>query len=131
MKAARQKPHFDSKTFLSKVGDGRTVLNYGKGELVFAQSDPAGAVFFVQKGRVKLTVVSQQGKEAIIAIQGPGDFSGEGCLAGRAHGNRRRAVRVHDRADRETRDESVLLLLVGIEVAHMMTYGRRGRKWRG
>jgi CRP/FNR family transcriptional regulator, cyclic AMP receptor protein len=72
---------FDPKLFLSKVGKGRTIADYSKNEVVFAQSDRADAVFYIQKGKVKLTVVSNAGKEAIIAILGPGDFLGEGSLA--------------------------------------------------
>jgi CRP-like cAMP-binding protein len=66
------------------VGDGKTIARYRKEDVVFAQGDPADAVFYIRKGRVKLTVVSAQGKEAIIAILGPGHFFGEGCLNGHA-----------------------------------------------
>ena len=75
------KPVFDPKLFLSKVGKGRTIADYSKNQVVFAQGDQADAVSYIQKGKVKLTVVSNAGKEAIIAILGPGDFLGEGCLA--------------------------------------------------
>ncbi len=71
---------FDSSTFLSKVGKGRTILPCRKGQVVFRQGDPAEAVFFVQDGRVKLTVVSQRGKEAVVAVLNPDSFFGEGCL---------------------------------------------------
>ena len=74
---------FDPKVFLSRVGKGRTIANYSKNEVVFSQGDRAHAIFYIQKGKVKLTVVSNAGKEAVIAILGPGDFLGEGCLAGR------------------------------------------------
>jgi CRP-like cAMP-binding protein len=78
-----QRSVFDPKVFLglAKVGEGRTTANYERNETVFAQGDPANAIFYLQKGRVKLTVVSHQGKEAVVAILGPGDFFGEGCLA--------------------------------------------------
>jgi CRP-like cAMP-binding protein len=75
------KPVFDPKLFLSKVGKGRTIADYSKNQVIFSQGDPADAVFYVQKGKVKLTVVSNAGKEAIIAILSPADFLGEGCLA--------------------------------------------------
>jgi CRP/FNR family cyclic AMP-dependent transcriptional regulator len=75
---------FDPKLFLAKVGTGRAIREYRKKQVIFAQSDPAEAIFYIQKGRVKLTVVSDNGKEAVIAILGTGDFLGEGCLAGRA-----------------------------------------------
>ena len=72
---------FDSKTFLTKVGDGKTILKMKKKQIVFSQGDAADAVFYIQKGKVKLTVVSQKGKEAVVAILGHADFFGEGCLA--------------------------------------------------
>jgi CRP/FNR family cyclic AMP-dependent transcriptional regulator len=75
---------FDPKVFLAKVGNGRSMAEYHKKQVVFAQSDPADAIFYIQKGKVKLTVVSDNGKEAVIAILGIGDFLGEGCLAGRS-----------------------------------------------
>jgi CRP/FNR family cyclic AMP-dependent transcriptional regulator len=76
------KPMFNPKNFLAKVGNGRTHTDYPKDQKVFSQGDAAQAIFYLQKGKVKLTVVSQQGKEAVIAILGAGDFFGEGCLAG-------------------------------------------------
>jgi CRP/FNR family transcriptional regulator, cyclic AMP receptor protein len=78
----RGKALFDPKNFLARIGDGRSIGKYRKGQLVFAQGDIADAVFYIQKGKVKLTVVSEQGKEAVIAILGTHDFLGEGCLAG-------------------------------------------------
>jgi CRP/FNR family cyclic AMP-dependent transcriptional regulator len=74
------KARFDSQLFLAKVGKGRTIAEYSKDRMVFTQGDPANAVFYIQKGKVKLTVVSNAGKEAVIAILGTGDFLGEGCL---------------------------------------------------
>jgi len=71
---------FDPKTFLVRVGEGRKIAEYAKGQLVFSQGDPANAVFYIQKGKIKLTVVSNNGKEAVIAILGSSDFLGEGCL---------------------------------------------------
>jgi CRP/FNR family cyclic AMP-dependent transcriptional regulator len=76
----KSKPIFDPKLFLAKVGQGRTIADYSKNQVVFSQSDRADAVFYIQKGKMKLTVVSDVGKEAVIAILGPGDFLGEGCL---------------------------------------------------
>src|SRR5579863_1176966 len=76
----KSKP-FDPMLFLAKIGQGRTIAKYLKDQMVFAQSDPANAVFYIQKGKVKLTVVSNTGKEAVIAILDGGDFLGEGCLA--------------------------------------------------
>jgi CRP/FNR family cyclic AMP-dependent transcriptional regulator len=78
----KAKPPFDPKVFLAKVGKGRAQADYKKGQTVFAQGDSADSVFYVQKGKFKLTVVSKDGKEAVVAILGTGDFFGEGCLAG-------------------------------------------------
>jgi CRP/FNR family cyclic AMP-dependent transcriptional regulator len=75
-------PDFDPEVFLAKVGKGRTLASYGKNKKIFSQGEPADAVFYIQSGRVKLTVVSKQGKEAVVAILGAKDFFGEGCLAG-------------------------------------------------
>jgi CRP-like cAMP-binding protein len=73
---------FDPKIFLAGVGKGRTLADHAKNHKIFLQGDPADAIFYIHKGKVKLTVVSQQGKEAVVAILGAGDFFGEGCLAG-------------------------------------------------
>ena len=73
---------FDLKAFLAKAGDGRTVLEVRTKQALFSQGDPADAVFYILKGNIKLTVLSRQGKEAVIAMLGPDDFFGEGCLAG-------------------------------------------------
>jgi CRP-like cAMP-binding protein len=73
---------FDPKAFLAKVGKGRTLADYKKNQRIFAQGDPAEALFYIQSGKVKLTVISKQGKEAVVAILGAKDFFGEGCLAG-------------------------------------------------
>lgn len=81
MKSTRTKP-FDSKAFLQAVGDGRTVKKYRTGSVVFAQGDPADSVFYIQSGKVKISIVSVRGKEAVIAILDEGFFFGEGCLAG-------------------------------------------------
>jgi CRP/FNR family cyclic AMP-dependent transcriptional regulator len=75
-------PRFDAQAFLTSVGAGRSTTRYKAGGGVFRQGDPADAVFYIQKGKVKLTVVSEQGKEGVIAMLGAGDFFGEGCLAG-------------------------------------------------
>ena len=73
---------FDPKVFLSKVDGGRTISSYQKDQIVYAQGDPADSVFYVQSGKAKKTVVSEQGKEAVVALFGAGDFFGEGCLRG-------------------------------------------------
>jgi CRP/FNR family cyclic AMP-dependent transcriptional regulator len=73
---------FDPRRFLAKVGKERTISKYRKDQVVFSQGEVADAVFYIQKGKIKLTVVSQQGKEAVVAILEPGQFFGEGCLNG-------------------------------------------------
>ena len=78
----KSKLSFDAKTFLNKVGPGRTFIELQDGQAVFSQGDPADAVYYIQRGKLRLTVVSKQGKEAIIAILTAGNFFGEGCLAG-------------------------------------------------
>ena len=80
--AAKKRIQFDPKVFLSVIGTGRTILSFQKKQTVYAQGDPCDAVFYVQKGKVKLTVVSDAGKEAIVGTWSDGDFFGEGCLVG-------------------------------------------------
>jgi len=76
------KDEFDPKAFLAKVGAGKTILKFEKNHNVFEQGGVADAVFYIQKGSVKLTVLSDQGKEAVVGILEPGQFFGEGCLNG-------------------------------------------------
>jgi CRP/FNR family transcriptional regulator, cyclic AMP receptor protein len=76
------KDSFDARVFLAKVGAGKTILEFDKGQTVFEQGDAAETVYYVQQGRVKLTVLSDQGKEAVVGILEPGQFFGEGCLNG-------------------------------------------------
>jgi CRP/FNR family cyclic AMP-dependent transcriptional regulator len=75
---------FDPKSFLAKLGAGKQVLEFHKNQHVFEQGDVADTVFYIQKGKVKLTVESEQGKEAVVAILQPGQFFGEGCMNGHA-----------------------------------------------
>jgi CRP/FNR family transcriptional regulator, cyclic AMP receptor protein len=82
--ATKRQPSVDPKSFLAMVGEGRSIGEYRRHQIVFSQGDPADAVFYIQSGKVKLTVVSEHGKEAVIAILGTNDFFGEGCLAGQA-----------------------------------------------
>jgi CRP/FNR family transcriptional regulator, cyclic AMP receptor protein len=82
--ALKRRPSFDPKSFLAKVGEGRSIGGYHKDAIVMAQGDPADAVFYIQSGKVKVSVVSEQGKEAVVAMLGTNDFFGEGCLAGQA-----------------------------------------------
>jgi CRP-like cAMP-binding protein len=73
---------FDPKRFLATVGKGKTISKYRKDQIVFSQGQVADAVYYIQEGKITLTVVSEQGKEAVIAILGPGQFFGEACLNG-------------------------------------------------
>ncbi len=79
---AGRAPNFDAQLFLTSVGAGRSTAKYGPQASIFLQGDPADAVFYIEKGNVQLTVVSEHGKEGVIAMPGAGDFFGEGCLAG-------------------------------------------------
>ena len=80
-KKAKTAP-FDPKVFLATVNGGRSISKYRMNQKVFSQGTPADAVFYIQKGKVKLTVISERGKEAVVAILGPDEFCGEGCLTG-------------------------------------------------
>ena len=73
---------FDPKSFLAKMGEGKAVSKYQKDQIVFLQGDVADAVFYILKGKIKLTVVSERGKGAVVGVLGPGHFFGEGCLNG-------------------------------------------------
>jgi CRP-like cAMP-binding protein len=76
------KSAFDPKALLVSVGARRTIREYHESQTIFSQGDRADAVFFVHSGKIKVAVLSQQGKQAVVALLGPGDFFGEGCLAG-------------------------------------------------
>ena len=80
--AGKTNQAFDPKEFLAQVGEGKTILEFRKDEIVFAQGDVANTVFYIQKGRVKVVVISEQGKEAVVGILEPGQFFGEGCMNG-------------------------------------------------
>jgi CRP-like cAMP-binding protein len=73
---------FDPNVFLAKVGKGKTITAYAMGKVVYQQGDAADSVFYIQSGKVKISVVSAQGKEAVVALLSAGDFFGEGCLTG-------------------------------------------------
>src|SRR5271170_1434225 len=83
-KANQRRRVFDVKAFLDSTGLGRKVAKFNRKEAVFTQGDSAKHVMYIQEGGVKLTVVNQVGKEAVVAILGPGDFFGEGCLGGQS-----------------------------------------------
>src|SRR6266446_8309551 len=81
-KRFKPKNAFDAQLFLESAGVARRVVQFGKSERVYAQGDAAVSVMYIQDGGIKITVVNQLGKEAVVAMLGPGDFFGEGCLAG-------------------------------------------------
>jgi len=80
--ARKQPPRFNPKNFLAKVSNGKSRLTFPKRQIIFSQGDAADAVFYIHEGQIKLSTVSQEGKEAVIAILDRGNFLGEGCLAG-------------------------------------------------
>jgi CRP-like cAMP-binding protein len=82
LKPKKKKLPFDPKAFLSKINGGHTLSNFRKNQIIYAQGDLADSVFYIHKGKAKVTVLSEQGKEAVVALLGPGDFFGEGCLGG-------------------------------------------------
>src|ERR1700678_667900 len=82
--AARKRQKFDSQTFLSTIDGGRTIAAFPKKQTIFNQGDSSDAVFYIQEGKIKLTVLSKAGKEATIGILNEGDFFGEGCLTGQS-----------------------------------------------
>jgi CRP/FNR family transcriptional regulator, cyclic AMP receptor protein len=79
---SKKKGAFDAHTFLDSAGLARKVKQYKRAEIIFSQGTPAESIMYIQAGGVKITAVSEAGKEAIVAMLGPGDFFGEGCLAG-------------------------------------------------
>src|SRR5579859_152492 len=83
-KKLKQKLAFDAHAFLDSAGIERKIKNFKKAEALYSQGDDAKSVLYLQEGGVKLTVVNEVGKEAVVAILGPGDFFGEGCLAGQS-----------------------------------------------
>jgi CRP/FNR family transcriptional regulator, cyclic AMP receptor protein len=102
------KVSFDPQKFLANVGEGKIVSTYRRDQVVFSQGEMADAVYYIQQGKVKLTVVSEQGKEAVVAILGPGHFFGEGCLNG--HPRRIATARTVDGEGVVTRLERTTML---------------------
>src|SRR5216683_6416827 len=80
--ASKPTPAFNAQAFLDSDGLSRQIVEYGRGEAIFTQGDPCEHVLYIQSGGVKLSVLSKTGREAVVAMLGPGDFFGEGCLAG-------------------------------------------------
>ena len=81
---SKKEPTFNAQAFLDSAGVARTIVEYQPADVIFRQGDPCKSVLYIQRGGVKLSVLSKRGKEAVVAMLGPGDFFGEGCLAGQA-----------------------------------------------
>jgi CRP-like cAMP-binding protein len=81
-KKPKKRDPFDIQEFLSSAGTSRSIAKFKKGQVIFSQDDPCDDVLYIQSGNAKLTIVNPQGKEAVLAIVGPGDFLGEGCIIG-------------------------------------------------
>ena len=79
----KRRPAFDAEAFLKSAGSARRSATYSKGKTVFSQGQPSDSVMYIQKGGIKISVLSRTGKEAVVAMLGPGDFFGEGALTGR------------------------------------------------
>src|ERR1051325_5688406 len=84
VKASQTRLDFDAQPFLKSAGAARRVATYQKGKVVFSQGQPSDSVFYIQKGEIKISVLSRAGKEAVVAMLGPGDFFGEGALTGQS-----------------------------------------------
>jgi CRP-like cAMP-binding protein len=82
VKNRKKAESFDIQEFLSSAGAARSIVKFNKGQVMFSQDDPCDDVFYIQSGNAKLSIVNPQGKEAVLAIVGPGDFLGEGCIIG-------------------------------------------------
>jgi len=84
VESGEEQPAFDAEAFLRSAGAARRVATYPKGKVVFSQGQPSDAVMYIQKGGIKISVLSRTGKEAVVAMLGPGDFFGEGALTGQS-----------------------------------------------
>jgi CRP/FNR family transcriptional regulator, cyclic AMP receptor protein len=116
-----RKTSFDPKVFLDTVGGGRTVADYRKNDVIFSQGDPADAVFYVQKGKVKIVVTSEQGKEAVVAVLGSDEFFGEGCLIGQPLRLATASAMTESAVMRLAKEEMMRLLKKEHEFAAMFT----------
>jgi CRP/FNR family cyclic AMP-dependent transcriptional regulator len=128
--AKKTSPTFDAKAFLSTVSQGRTVSDYRPDDVVFIQESPADAVFYIQKGQIKLTVMSKQGKEAVVVVIGKGEFFGEGCLIGQPLRLATARALSQSVILRVAKDEMVRVLhseptFSELFIAHLLTRSRR------
>jgi CRP-like cAMP-binding protein len=125
-----KKVRFDPEVFLATADGGRAVAEYRKDEAIFSQGDPADAVFYVQKGKVKLVVTSEQGKEAVVAVLNEGDFFGEGCLIAQPLRLATASAMAESTVTRLAKDEMVRLLhdepeFAAVFTAHLLTRNSR------
>jgi CRP-like cAMP-binding protein len=123
-------PPFDAKAFLSTVGQGRAATTFVAGQTIFAQADEANAVFYLQKGDVKVVVTSEQGKEAVVGIVRAGEFFGEGCLIGQPLRLATATAMTDSEALRVEKPEMVRLLhaepsFAELFMAHLLTRNSR------
>ena len=84
VQSSEERPAFDAEAFLESAGAARRVVSYQKGKIVFSQGQPSDTIMYIQKGGIKISVLSRTGKEAVVAMLGPGDFFGEGALTGQS-----------------------------------------------
>src|SRR5919197_996091 len=84
VQSSEKPPAFDAEAFLKSTGAARRLATYAKGKIVFSQGQPSDAVMYIQKGGIKISVLSRTGKEAVVAMLGPGDFFGEGAMTGQS-----------------------------------------------
>jgi CRP-like cAMP-binding protein len=128
--AKKARTKFDPKVFLATVDGGRTVSNYRKNAIIFAQGDPANAVFYIRKGKIKIAVTSEQGKEAVVAILGAGTFFGEGCLIGQPLRLTKAATMIESEVMRIRKTEMIRILhaepaFAEVFTAHLLTRNSR------
>jgi CRP/FNR family transcriptional regulator, cyclic AMP receptor protein len=122
-------PAFDPKAFLATAGHGRTIASYERDDVIFRQGSPADSVYYLHTGKVKMGVTSRQGKNAVIAIAGPGHFFGESCLIGPT---RHATAKAMSEAQATRIEKSTMARMLHVEPAfvhlfttHLLTRGRR------
>ena len=128
--AKKRPPAFDPQVFLSTVDGGKTLSNYRSGEAIFSQGEPADAVFYILKGKIKISVASEQGKEAIVAILGKGEFLGEGCLIGQRRRLATASTLIESEVMRVKKSEMIHVLhaepaFAEVFTAHLLTRNSR------
>lgn len=126
----KSKHSFDLESFLSRANGGKTIASYRKNAVVFRQGDPADSVFYIRDGECKVTVVSERGKEAVVAIHRNGDFLGEGCLIG--HSRRLSTARTMTESEIMRLDKAVMVRVLHDEpefselfMSHLLTRNAR------